>query len=139
MSAIDFDPARDMRLQPNERVLVAYRRSGWPVMFTKIITLGLFTFWWRASVFVVTDQRVFMKVGILRKAEVSLPMRFIQDASTYRSLTRIAAVIVSTAGGRSGKTTLSPLSGSDARALSDAILEQAHKRWTSEPAESGPG
>jgi membrane protein YdbS with pleckstrin-like domain len=123
----DLDPG--LRLQADERVLVAYRRSGWPVMLNKIITLGLFVFWWRACVFVVTDQRVYTKEGILNKSELSLPMRFIQDAAMRRSWLGIGSVVVSTAGGADGDTMLSPLSPRDARDLSDAILAQAHKRW----------
>jgi membrane protein YdbS with pleckstrin-like domain len=121
--------APTMRLQHGETILKVFRRSGWPVVLTKIVTLGLFALWWRACIFVVTDQRVYVKEGVLSKSELSLPMRFIQDAAMRRNLFGVGSVVVSTAGGSESDTMLSPLNGSDARALSDAIIAQAHSRW----------
>jgi len=78
---------------------------------------------------VVTDQRVYVKEGILSESELSLPMRFIQDAAMRRSVLGVGSVVVATAGGNDSDTMLSPLNGRDARALSDAIIAQAHSRW----------
>ena len=119
----------EIRLQPDELVLASFRRSGWPVVVRKVLTLGLFTFWWRACVFVVTDQRVYIKEGILSESELSLPMRFIQDAALRRSVLGVGSVVVSTAGGAEGDTLLGPLKPAAARELADAILAQAHARW----------
>jgi membrane protein YdbS with pleckstrin-like domain len=123
------DRAPALRLQEGETILCVFRRSGWPVLLNKIVTLGLFTFWWKACIFVVTDQRVYIKEGILSESELSLPMRFIQDAAMHRSLFGVGSVVVSTAGGAEGDTRLAPLRAVDARALSDAIIAQAHSRW----------
>lgn len=91
-----------LRLQPDEEIVLSMLRSGWPVLMRKIVTLGLYTFWWNAGVITLTNQRVHLRQGILTKGEMSLPMRFIQDASTHRSLLRVGSVQVSTAGGGPG-------------------------------------
>lgn len=127
--ARDFDPAADMRLHDDERVLLSTRRSGWRIVLGKVVTLGLFTFWWRACWIVVTDQRLYVKQGILNKSELSLPMRFIQDASVHRSWLGVGEVALSTAGGDESISRLYPLTANDARQLSDVILAQAHARW----------
>jgi membrane protein YdbS with pleckstrin-like domain len=125
-----------MRLQDGEAIVAVFKRSGWLVLLNKVVTLGLFTFWWRACIFVVTDQRLYIREGILSKSELSLPMRFIQDAAMRRNLVGIGSVVVSTAGGSESDTMLSPLNGRDARALSDAIIAQAHSRWAETPEEA---
>jgi hypothetical protein len=61
--------------------------------------------------------RVYITEGIFNKSELSLPMRFIQDAAMRRSWQGVGSVVISTAGGSEGDTMLSPLRASEARAL----------------------
>jgi membrane protein YdbS with pleckstrin-like domain len=118
-----------VRLQDGETIVLVKRRSSWSVPFNKIITLGLFSIWWRRAWFVVTDRRVIARAGVFNTSETSLPMRFVQDASVERNWLGIAGVALSTAGGDASLESLSPLSPSDARGLADCILQQAHKTW----------
>jgi hypothetical protein len=129
---MDLPELPDVRLQGDEHVVRTFRRSGWPVTLRTIVTLGLYTFWWRAGLVVLTDQRILMKQGVLNKSELSLPLRFVQDAAMHRSWLGVGHVTVSTAGARDGDATLHPFSAVDARALSDAIVAHAHASWTSE-------
>src|SRR6185312_11021591 len=112
----------DLRLQPGEEIVLTTRRSGWPVLLRQIVTLGLYTFWLRAGVITITNQRVHVRLGVLSTKELNLPMRFIQDASLHRSILGVGSVQVATAGGGPGDASLYPFKPAEARRLSDAIL-----------------
>ncbi len=74
-----------LRLLSGERVLLATRRTSWVETLRKIVTLGLYILWWRVAWYVVTDHRIIAKEGILNKADMALPLHYVQDASVYRS------------------------------------------------------
>jgi membrane protein YdbS with pleckstrin-like domain len=118
------DDAR-VRLQDGEEVILALRRTSWLATLEKILTLGLYCFWWRVAWFVVTDRRLISKKGILNKTEIALPLYFVQDASFRRSWIGIADVRISTAGGDASISRLGPLRAQDARRLADTIMSQA--------------
>ncbi len=125
--------ADPLRLQPDEEIVLSMLRSGWPVLLRQVATLGLYTFWWKAGVVTLTNQRIHLRQGVLTKSETSLPMRFIQDASVHRSLLRVGYVEVSTAGGGPGDASIHPLRPDEAGRLTDAILAQAHGQWAGQP------
>jgi uncharacterized membrane protein YdbT with pleckstrin-like domain len=114
-----------LRLEEGEHVLLAMRPGTWVVGAYMVVTLGLYTFWLRATVFVLTDRRVIARRGILNKEEIALPLHFIQDAAVDRSWIGIGRVKISTAGGSSGKLQMWPLSLASARRLADAIMAEA--------------
>ena len=114
-----------VRLQDGETIRLALRRTSWLATFAKIITLGLYIPWWRAAWFVVTDDRLIAKQGILGKSEVALPLHFVQDASVHRTWLGVGRVEVSTAGGEDASLVLEPLRAQDARRLADTIIAQA--------------
>jgi membrane protein YdbS with pleckstrin-like domain len=122
-------PVDELRLQPGEDVVLSLRRSAWPIAVRTVLTLGLYRIWWRAGVVTVTNQRIHMKQGVLNKAESSLPMRFVQDASMRRSWLGVGSVEVSTAGGGPGDAELGPFAPAEARRLKDTILAQAQQQW----------
>jgi uncharacterized membrane protein YdbT with pleckstrin-like domain len=116
-----------VRLRDGEQVVLALRRTSWLATAIKLVTLGLYVPWWRASWFVLTDHRLIAKQGILNKTEIALPLHFAQDASVHRTWLGVGRVEVSTAGGDVGSLCLEPLTAQDARALADAILSQAKR------------
>ena len=78
-------------------------------IFRKVFTLGLYVPWWRAACYVVTDQRLITKKGILNKTDVSLPLKYVQDASVHRAWYDVARVDISTAGGNEGLSRMGEL------------------------------
>jgi membrane protein YdbS with pleckstrin-like domain len=115
----------NLRLQPDEHVLVALQPSGWPVVPFYVFSVGLYEFWRRAKVYALTDQQVLVRKGRLNKTEQNLPLRYVQDARMTHSL-GIGAVEVSTAGGTSASLSkMDSLKTSEARRLADAIIAQA--------------
>jgi uncharacterized membrane protein YdbT with pleckstrin-like domain len=127
-----------LRLRDDEQLIMALRPSPrWIVLVNQIVTLGLYTFWWRRTGFVLTDQRIIYRRGLLNTIERSLPVRFVQDATVLTRWNGIAAVVVSTAGGDESFEHLSPLTKAEARDLKDALLEAAGRTWvTNVPAQS---
>lgn len=124
---VSAGPLPAIRLQDGEQVILALRRTSWVATFLKIVTLGLYTPWWRAAWFVVTDHRLIAKEGVLNKTEVALPLHFVQDASVYRSWLGVGRIDVSTAGGDEGNLFLHPVKAEDARRLADTIMSQAKR------------
>jgi uncharacterized membrane protein YdbT with pleckstrin-like domain len=119
-----------LRLRDDEQLIMALRPSPrWIVLINQIVTLGLYTFWWRRTGFVLTGQRVIYRRGLLNTIERSLPLRFVQDATVLTRWNGIAAVVVSTAGGAESFEQLSPLKKAEARDLKDALLEAAGRTW----------
>jgi Bacterial PH domain/Short C-terminal domain len=119
--------AADVRLQDGECVILELRRTSWQATLEKILTLGLYIFWWRAGWFVVTDRRLIAKKGILNKSEQALPLHFVQDASFHRSWLGIADVRISTAGGDASISRMGALRAEDARRLADTTMAQAKR------------
>jgi uncharacterized membrane protein YdbT with pleckstrin-like domain len=129
------DDETRVRLQDGEKVILALRRTSWNATLDKIVTLGLYIFWWNVAWFVVTDRRLVTKKGILNKTEVALPLHFVQDAGFHRSWLGIADVRISTAGGPASISRMGPLAAKDARRLADTTMAQA-KRVISDAAPS---
>jgi membrane protein YdbS with pleckstrin-like domain len=127
-SAIE-QPAYDtrVRLQDGEKVIFALRRTSWVATLQKILSLGLYTFWWKVAWFVVTDRRLIAKKGILNKTEIALPLHFVQDAAFHRSWEGVADVRISTAGGPPSISHMGPLAAKDARQLADTVMAQAKR------------
>lgn len=126
-------------LREGESVILALRPSpAWVVLVNKIVTLGMYSFWWRRTGFVLTTQRLIYRRGLVNTIERSLPLRFVQDATVVTRWYGVAGVRVSTAGGVEGFEQLSPLDPRAARALRDALVSAAHATWPSSQAEPAP-
>jgi uncharacterized membrane protein YdbT with pleckstrin-like domain len=124
-----------LSLRDGERVFTALRPSpGWVVFINKLVTLGLYSFWWKRTGFILTDQRVIYRRGLFHSVERSLPLRFVQDATVITTWYGVAGVRVSTAGGADGLEQLSPLSVADARRFKHALLDAAQATWPSQTA-----
>jgi len=130
------DHVAGVRLQDGEKVILALRRTSWQAILEKVLTLGLYIFWWRVGWFVVTDRRLIAKKGTLNKTEIALPLHFVQDAAFHRSWLGIADVRISTAGGEASISRMGPLRAEDARRLADTTMAQA-KRVISDAGPAG--
>jgi|GEM_PF-4045220 len=121
------DDQTGVRLQEGEKVILALRRTSWNATLDKIVSLGLYIFWWNVAWFVVTDRRLITKKGIFNKTEQALPLHFVHDASFHRSWIGIADVRISTAGGNASISRMGPLRAEDARQLADTTMAQAKR------------
>lgn len=124
----EIDEQTGVRLQDGEKILLALRESSWEGTLNKIVTLGLYSYWWNVKWFVVTDRRLITKKGIFSKREVGLPLRFVQDVSVHCSPYGVGYVHISTAGGPQGVSHIRRLKAADARQLADTIMSRATKR-----------
>lgn len=121
---------QNLRLEADEHVLMALQPSAWTIWGFYIWTLGLYEFWRRAKVYVLTDHRVLLRKGRINKTEQNLPLVYVQDARVTTAL-GAGAVEVATAGG--SPTSLSKmdlLKTDEARQFADAILAQARSART---------
>ncbi|HEY9375854.1 MAG TPA: PH domain-containing protein [Jiangellaceae bacterium] len=50
-----------------------------------VLTLGLYSFWRRHDTWVLTDQRVLLGKGIMRRSERSIPLSRVDDVTFARS------------------------------------------------------
>ena len=90
-----------LELSGGETVAASCRPAKAPRWVFYLITLGLYEFWRRATVYAVTDRRVVTRRGIVTKTEGSLPLFYVQDA-TIQTFLGWGRMNVSTAGGESG-------------------------------------
>jgi uncharacterized membrane protein YdbT with pleckstrin-like domain len=100
------------------------------VLVNEIVTLGLYAIWWKRTAFVLTNQRIIYRRGVLNTIERSLPVRFVQDATVVTRWTGISGVTLSTAGGAASFEQISPLDSESARALKEAIMQAARAAWS---------
>jgi hypothetical protein len=122
-----------VRLQADEEILLQSRRTAWTRIPAKAFSLGIYIPWWNVAWFVVTDQRLIAKKGILSKKDVSLPMNYVQDASVHRTWYGSASVRISTAGGSGSLSRMRGLRPEDARQLADTampVVRQHHESAT---------
>jgi hypothetical protein len=112
-------------LADGEPIVTACKPAKLPRWITYLVTLGLYEFWRRATVYAVTDRRVVARKGIITKTEGSLPLFYVQDA-TIQTFLWWGRVHVSTAGGEGGdlETLFVPkVAAQDFRRI---ILDRAH-------------
>jgi uncharacterized membrane protein YdbT with pleckstrin-like domain len=124
---VSIDEQTGVRLQDEEKVLLALRETSWEGTLAKIVTLGLYVLWWNVKWYVVTDRRLVTKKGIFSKTEVALPLHFVQDVSVHCSPYNTGSVKISTAGGPEGVSRIKSLKAADARQLADTIMSQARR------------
>jgi hypothetical protein len=107
---------RGLSLQPGES-LVLWARPAPGVTWPKYLyTLGLYSFWRRRHTFVLTNKRILISKGIFARAERSIPLNRVDDASfVRRGLAAYCEVVVG--GGRGSRRVerVGPLAARTAR------------------------
>ena len=101
---------RGIDVERGETVLMVARPSIVAVWYRYVITLGLYGLWRRQDLSVLTDRRVLVGKGIVRRTERSIPLRDINDAVYLRKLFFAYAEISSTVRGRNHVLQVGPLS-----------------------------
>lgn len=104
-----------VRLMPNESVLVVGRPSVAAVWPKYLLTLGLYGFWHKRRVAVLTSQRVMLGEGVLSRRERSIPIKSVTDALYSRRGVAAFCDITSSDRFTHNRTRVGPLSTRTAR------------------------
>ena len=110
-----------VRLHENEHVVMVLQPSKWWTLGRYIFTLGLWHFWRKRHLYVLTNERVLVVKGIVNTSEASAPLGRIQDLHVQRSIWSGGSVSWSTAGGPLGVTKVANVTRADAARLADAM------------------
>jgi membrane protein YdbS with pleckstrin-like domain len=119
-------PEEYFELAENETITTTCRPAKVPRWIFYLVTLGLYEFWRRATVYAVTDRRVVARNGIITRTEGSLPLFYVQDA-TIQTFLWWGRIHVSTAGGESGDLETLSVPKESAQELRRVILDRAHE------------
>jgi hypothetical protein len=112
-------------VERGESIVLLARPSIGAVWPKYIVTLGLYGFWRKRDVSVLTDRRVLIGKGIVRRTERSIPLRNINDAMYQRKGLFAYCEIASTMRGRTDVRRVGPLSTRQARQFTQAILARS--------------
>jgi hypothetical protein len=113
---------RGIDTERGETVLLVARPSIAAVWYRYVVTLGVYGLWRRQDLSVLTDRRVLVGKGILRRTEHSVPLANINDAVYQRKLFFAYCEISSTVRGRNHVQRVGPLSVRQARLFTQEIL-----------------
>lgn len=114
--------AGDIRLNPGEEILRSEIPSVWWSGWLRYpFTLGLWEVWRRRHRFILTNQRVVIRKGLLNTTERNVLLGRIQDVSLQRSILKGGWVELSSAGGVLGIERIGPLTRAGARRFADAV------------------
>ena len=73
------------RIFDQEEVVMVARPGRLATLPKFVLTLGLYSFWRRRDTSVLTDQRILLGTGIVRRRERSIPLAVIADVTFARS------------------------------------------------------
>lgn len=117
-------PTPPDRLFADETVIMTATPSRFASLPKYMLTLGLYEFWRKRNVAIVTDQRILFGEGIFRRTEQSIPLKRVLDVGfTRKGLNSYAEVAVSKRG-FSTVTLVGPMSSSEARRFVTEILRR---------------
>ena len=86
-----------------------------------LYSLGLYGFWRKRHVYVLTDQRLLIGSGVLSRTERSLPLRHIDDVVFQRKGAGAYCEATATISGRKRSFAIGPLASRNARRLASEI------------------
>jgi hypothetical protein len=108
-------------LAPDEQIIAVERQSRKLAVPRYLATLGLYEMWRRRHLSAVTDRRLLLGRGVIRRDEKAIPLRRVHDVSfTRRGIASCANVVVR---GHWGSETvrIGPLSARRARGFTATI------------------
>lgn len=110
-----------LSLLPGEKVVAVGRPALVSVWPRYLLTLGLYGFWHKRRVAVVTDKRLLLGKGLLSRREHSIPMSHISDALYFRRGLAGFCEVTSSNEWSHNKTTVGPLPTGTARLFVHAV------------------
>ena|SRR5436190_14097928 len=112
------------RLFDGEEVVLVVRPSRVARIPLYIVTLGLYTFWRRRDESVLTDQRILLGKGIIRRDERSIGLHRVQDVSVaHRGFYSYADVTIDERG-RAAVKRIGPITPNASRRFTREILRR---------------
>lgn len=110
-----------VQLHEDERVVLTLLPSHWWTLGFYVFSLGLWHFWRKRHVYILTDQRVIVTKGIINTTVGSAPLSRIQDIHVRRSILTGGTVAWSTAGGSLGVTKVIHITRANADLFAQAM------------------
>ena len=101
-----------------------------------ILTLGLWAIWRKRHRFILTNQRVIVRKGIVSKSEQTVQLSRIQDVNVMRSLVAGGSISLSSAGGVLSIRAIGPLTRAKAAEFAEKMsdLTRSHGEGLGSPA-----
>jgi hypothetical protein len=115
------ETVRGVDVDRGEEILMVARPSVSAVWPKYIVTLGVYGFWRKRDISVITDRRVLVGKGIIRRTERSIPLSNIVDAVYQRRGVFAYCEVASTVRGRTDVFRVGPLSVRQARRFTTEI------------------
>jgi uncharacterized membrane protein YdbT with pleckstrin-like domain len=128
----------DLRLQEGEEVLFEAKPGSWLTFGMYFWTLGLYSFWRRATHFALTDQRVIQAKGVVSKSQKTLPLDMVQDATVTTALGAGGLNVSTAGGGQLSQLRLFPMRSEDASHMSEMIIDLRNKKRSASAPAAAP-
>jgi hypothetical protein len=116
-------PALSDVLFEGEEVLIVARPGRLATLPRYVLTLGLYGFWRKRDTSAVTDRRILLGKGLIRRDENSIPLSMVEDVSVARRGLYSYADVTVERRGRTMLTRVGPLTPHAARRFSKEILQ----------------
>jgi len=111
----------EFQLQTGETILNEQLPSKLWTTGIYIFTLGLWSVWRKRHRFILTNKRVVVRMGIITKSQVDIPLGRVQDISVVTSVVNGSVIAFSSAGGSLGVSSIGPLTRAQAREFAECL------------------
>jgi len=111
----------EFQLQTGETILNEQLPSKFWTTGIYIFTLGLWSVWRKRHRFILTNKRVVVRMGIITKSQVDIPLGRVQDISVVTSVVNGSVIAFSSAGGSLGVSSIGPLTRAQAREFGECL------------------
>jgi hypothetical protein len=112
------------RLFDDEEVVVVVRPSRLARLPRYVVTLGLYGLWRKRDETVLTDQRILLGKGIVRRHERSIPLERVNDVAVARRAVYSFSDLTIDEHGRPSVRRIGPMTQGSARRFSKEILRR---------------
>lgn len=97
--------------------------SPWWTGVRYVWTLGLWELWRKRQQFIITNQRVIMRQGLVFQRSTSVPLDRIQDVDVTTSVLGGATIMLSSAGGLLGTEQIGPLTRDEGARFANTLQQ----------------
>jgi len=111
----------EFQLQTGETILNEQLPSKFWTAGLYILTLGAWSVWRKRHRFILTNKRVVVRMGIITKSQVEIPLGRVQDISVVTSVVNGSVIAFSSAGGSLGASSIGPLTRAQAREFAECL------------------